>query len=265
MKKCAFCSAQAKKLSREHIWDDWLNNVLPTQRFRVRKQLVNGKLLEYDAVRVEETVEAVCGDCNSGWMSEISHRIKQTFSDVIVNFQSGTRISLLPSGIRLLAEYTFLKSVIGDYATGTENDPFFTRAARERFREHRIIPAEVQIWLAAFQGGQRYSGKFSTRFNAANDPGFQGLEFFTFTYVVGPIVVQCSAPRWKHIHQKANLLPKIDLDPTDCWKPAVTEFWPSDGSPVTWPSQKLLGDPVIKTFIDRPIVKLIWLRKAVGT
>lgn len=259
MKKCAFCPAEAKKLSGEHIWDDWLNKALPTQRFRVRKQTsLNGPLREYDARNIDERIPVVCTDCNSGWMSEITHRMKQTFCDAIVK---GASISLLPSGVRLLAEFAFLKSVIGDYATDSDS-PFFTRASRERFRESCIIPPEVQMWLSAFQGGQRYSGKFSTRVNTANDPGFEGLEFFTFTYVVGQLVLQSSTPRWREIHQKARVLPKLDLDANAYWRPATIEFWPNDGFPISWPPEKYLGDLTIHHFIDRPPLKLIWFQKA---
>jgi len=90
----------------------------------------------------------------------------------------GKRTSLSPLDIRLLAVFGFMKCVVGDHAT-REEDPFFPTAARESFKTSLTIPPEVQMWIAAFQGAYRYSGKFTTSPLAPSDLGpLEGIEYY---------------------------------------------------------------------------------------
>jgi hypothetical protein len=115
VKRCAFCPTEAKKLSREHIWDDWLNRTLPTKQYRVRQRFSQlDPFREYDARKLNETLAVVCEQCNGTWMSDLSNRAKQAFSEIIVN---GVTVTLSPADTKLLAAYTFLKCVVGDHAT----------------------------------------------------------------------------------------------------------------------------------------------------
>jgi hypothetical protein len=247
VKRCAFCPTEASKLSGEHIWDDWLNRALPTERFRVRQRLSRlDPFREYDATVLKEKLPVVCEKCNNTWMSDITDRVKRSCQDAIID---GAPLSLLPGNIALLAAFAFLKSVVADHATQLD-DPFFTRGARERFRESLAVPTQVQMWIAAYQGAYRYSGKCDTGILTPSQPGpLYGIEFYAFTYVVGHLVLQTLAPRWKDIRHRTKLLPV--LNPDAYWNPAVIKFWPDNGSSVSWPPSKYIGDDTIEKFIDR--------------
>ncbi len=201
MKCCAFCPTEAKKLSGEHIWDDWLNRALPTKRFRVRQRFSQlDPFRQYDAVALKEKLSVVCETCNNKWMSDVSNRAKKVLHEMVV---AGKRTILFQADLRVVAAFGFMKCVVGDHATRGE-DPFFSRAARERFRTSLTIPSEVQMWIAAFQGAYRYSGKFTTSLLAPSEPGpLEGIEFYSHTYVIGHLVLQTLAPGWKRVHDRA--------------------------------------------------------------
>lgn len=206
MNRCAFCPTEATKLSGEHIWDDWLNRALPSKRFKVRQKWNRlDPFREYGArIIIKERLPVVCESCNNTWMSDLTNRTKQAFSEMIVN---GTPTILQPKDVDLLAAFTFMKAVVADHATD-KGEPFFVEDVRERFRESLSVPPQVQMWIGAYQGIQRYGGGFVTNVLAPDKPGpLYGIEFYSFTYVVGRLVLQLLAARWNDVHRKGHPLP----------------------------------------------------------
>lgn len=201
---------------------------------------------EYDSLVINEKLPVVCEKCNNTWMSDLTGRVKQFFKDAIID---GTTLNLEPNSIALLAAFAFLKAVVANHAI-PNNDPFFTRAARERFRQSLVIPPHAQMWVAAYQGPYRYSGKCNAGILVPTDLGpYQKIEFFAFTYVVGHLVLQVLAPRWKDVRDRGSALPLHEPQPN--WNPAVITFWPSSGASASWPPPKYIGDDTIEQFIDR--------------
>ena len=245
--KCAFCLEDAVERGGEHIWDDWLNRALPRTRFRIAQQRSPVEpFRQYYARALNEKMAVVCEHCNSTWMSDVTNQIRQTFSELILN---GAPVCVLPAGVELLAAFAFMKSVVADHGA-RRDEPFYTRAVRERFREMLTIPTDVQVWIAAYQGAQRYSGRFSTNYLKVENRGpLYGVEFYSFTYVVGQLVLQTLTPRWKDIRRRGRPIPL--LDPSPSWNPAVSRVWPSDRGPVTWPPEKYIGDDMIQGLVDR--------------
>jgi hypothetical protein len=213
----------------------------------MRKRLSPNKpFWEYDKKRLDEKISVVCKTCNNGWMSDLTGELKKGFSDLIV---SASPLSILPNGIPILSAYTFLKAVVADHTQLNSDEPFFSLAARERFRASLAVPANVQIWIAAFRGKHRHSGRFVSGL-LIPDPGpLSGVEFFTFTYVVGHLVLQLVASRWKDVRFRGRI--PLMLKPNVYWEPAALRIAPYDGFPISWPPPKYLGDNVIDTFVYR--------------
>jgi hypothetical protein len=129
-KKCAFCDSDAE--SGEHLWDNWLNEVLPKKtRFDASKRLsLNAKPIKFVTVGLNEKVPVVCPNrCNSGWMSGLTAKVKVRFCGSIMNADP---FSLTPKDAALLAAFTFMKAAVMDYCYG--DGPFFIRQAREQLR-----------------------------------------------------------------------------------------------------------------------------------
>ena len=147
---CAFCPADAVEKGGEHIWDDWLNKAQPKKSlFRARKRYaIDSPVIEYDTVGFNEQLPVVCEPCNSGWMSILTHRVKQTFSRAILD---GEPFMLDLRDAALFAAFSFMKAVITNHALPDE--PFFTRAARERFTGLSRDPALDSVLACGVPGG----------------------------------------------------------------------------------------------------------------
>jgi hypothetical protein len=129
-------------------------------------------------------------------------------------------------------------------------EPFFTRAARERFRTSLVLPPLIKAWLAAYQGEARMSTRNNFSIVSTSEPGpLYGIEFGGFTYVVGKLALQLLAPRWKRINHRGR--PLLSLTPNAYWEQATVLFWPHNGSFLSWPPPKYLGDNTVKAFIER--------------
>jgi len=245
---CAFCPADAVEKGGEHIWDDWLNKVQPKKAlFRARKRYtIDSPTIQYATASFAEKLPVVCEKCNSGWMSVLTNKTKQAFSQAILE---GEPFTLELRDAALLAAFSFMKAVVTNHAI--PDDPFFTRAARERFRTSLAIPPWVQCWLAAYQGESRFSTKNSMSIFGQNDPDSPicGMEFCSHSYVVGSLVLQLLAPRWKRIHDRGRGL--LMVDPAAIWSAAAIRFWPNDGTALSWPPPKYLGNDAIDLFIKR--------------
>src|SRR4029077_21126169 len=120
---------------------------------------------------------AACGPCNNNWMSCISTEVKNGF---LFSILDAAPLSILPSVCSLLTSYIFFKAAAYDYAH-PHVDPFFSRAARERFGLSREIPAGIQVWLAAFQGEAAYSGRCIARHTESTTPPLEGCQWLATT------------------------------------------------------------------------------------
>jgi hypothetical protein len=246
-RRCAFCPADAVETGGEHLWDAWLNKALPETRYRARKRYsLDSPLIEYDTDSLNEKLPVVCTECNSGWMSALSLKVKDRFSRAMLN---GEPFSLGARDAAILAAFTFMKAVVSNYVE-SKYEPFFTRAARERFRISLILPTMLKAWFAAFQGEARIITRSNFSIVSTSDPGpLYGIEFGGFTYVVGKLALQLLAPRWKHLNDRGR--PLLSLTPNAYWDQATVLFWPHNGSFFSWPPPKYLGDDTIQAFIER--------------
>lgn len=249
MKMCAFCTADAVEDGGEHIWDNWLNKELPQTKYHARKQLSpDGPVIEWEANKLTEKLPTVCTTCNNGWMGALTGKTKLIFSRAILH---GEPFILSPRDAALLAAFAFMKAVVTDHAIDAEgHGPFFSRAARERFKASLEVPPMVKIWLFCFQGEARMSTKNNFGvFNIVDEYSpLDGHQFCSHTYIVGKLGLQLLGVRWKDIRNSGK--PLNSFNPNGHWEPATLLFWPYS-SAVSWPPAKYLGDDNIKTFIQR--------------
>ena len=155
-------------------------------------------------------------------MVRLSLKLKDRFSRAMLDAEP---FSLGARDAAILGAFTFMKAVITDHLINP-NDPFFTRAAWERFRAS-LTPSPLKIWFAAFQGRSRISTRNNLSLVSTSEPGpLYGVQFCSHTYVVGNLALQLLAPRWKHIRDRGR--PLISLRPDAYWDQAVTLFWPHD-------------------------------------
>lgn len=248
-RKCAFCDRESVTKGGEHLWDDWLNEELPKKtRFNAKKRLsLDFSPIQFVSSGLNEKVPAVCGECNAGWMSALTAKVKERFSATILE---GAPFSLAGEDARILAAFTLMKAMVKNYGYPNDDEPFFTRASCERLRVSLTIPSHVKMWFAAFQGTSRYSFHSNFYIVSTSEPGpLEGMEFFCYTYVLGNLALQLLAPRWKYVGHRD--WPLVSLIPNRCWDLAAIQFWPLPDQAPLWPPEKYIGDRTFDQFIYR--------------
>ncbi|MGA3032680.1 MAG: hypothetical protein ABSD70_05325 [Terracidiphilus sp.] len=247
IKTCAFCDAKAVTKGGEHLWDDWINQEInPKTRFNATKSWSKDlPPVKFSKRGLKEKIPTVCTPCNGGWMSALTARMKERFQAAILD---GAPFSLDIKGAHLLTAFTLMKAIVKDCSH--RDEPFFTRDAREQLRKTLAIPPLVKVWFSMYEGAARLNFRSNLYAVTPDTPGpLYGLEFFCYTYVVKNLTLQLLAPRWRDIRHRDR--PLITLSPDSYWQPAATQFWPFNGSNLSWPPEKILSDRVIEQFINR--------------
>lgn len=246
---CAFCSRDAVKKGGEHIFEDWINKALPPVLYLSRTRYTkDSPTIESTADSLNEKLPVVCADCNNGWMSTLTTKVKDRFGRAMLD---GEPFSLGARDAAILAAFTFLKAAVTNHFTSDCHgaEPFFTRAARERFRTSLVIPPFVQIWVAAFES-ELFMNTYNRLSVVSPDGGpLYGMHFCSFTYIVGKLTLQLLAPGWKNINDRWR--PLLCLEPDVRWKEADMLFWPHAGTFISWPPAKYIGDDLIEAYIER--------------
>ena len=245
-RKCAFCPADAVETGGEHVFDNWVNKALPNTRYyALRIDSLNSPVVRYKTNSLNEKIPTVCKQCNNGWMSLLSLKVKERFGRAMLN---GEPFSLGPRDAAILAAFTFMKAVVTNH--NLDGEPFFTRAARERFRINLIVAPLTRVWFAAFQGKARMNTRNYLSIVSTNAPGpLCGLEFCSFTHIIGKLALQLLAPRWKHIMDRGR--PLFSLSPNAYWQRTAILFWPHEGGFLSWPPAEYIGDDAVQGFIER--------------
>ena len=126
-RRCVFCG-RGGPLTREHVIPRWLTDVLPEQaRFRGHDQQVvlqppsgarSRLVLPHREMREPfnaMTVKAVCGNCNSGWMSGIEEAGRPAISGLV----RGEPQELEAADVKAIATWS-VKTVLMAQLTGVE-------------------------------------------------------------------------------------------------------------------------------------------------
>lgn len=194
---------------------------------------------------MDQKTNVVCKTCNETWMSDIESAARLTLSNMI---RDGASVTLLTPGIVSLATFAFKCAVIGNHMS-PDGPPFFSPGVRRKFRETLRIPDGVQIWVAAFQGLYRFSGRCAPYYAKATADPLLDLRFYIFTFAVGHLAFQVLAPKWAKLYsQRPTRLLTDDFRP---WDRAATRIFPYDGFPVSWPPALYLDDDGFDTFKHR--------------
>ena len=127
MRQCAFCPSTAS-LTGEHLRSDWVNKLLEgrTHRYDIYQRSYGTAPTRWTDKRFDVKANVVCGDCNSGWMSEVDNDAKHRLQDIILH---DCNVCILPEGLTAIAAYTMKSAFVGDCIT-RHREPFFDQQTR---------------------------------------------------------------------------------------------------------------------------------------
>jgi hypothetical protein len=190
----------------------------------------------------DRKVEAVCGDCNNGWMSKLETAVQPMLSGII---RDGTSMRFSSRDVTRLAAFTFKNAVIANYLN-PKREPFFTRAIREKVGSTGRIPPDVQMWIAGLAAttttgafwGYVIGPQVKARNSLLND-----LEVYVFNFAIGYLVLQLRAFRYATLLNRGKRVP-VGLGQNVFWDPFATQFWPA-GVAFRWPPEKYLSEGIV--------------------
>jgi len=240
MAQCIFCASVAS--SREHLWSDWINGILPKSTYTFKKVdavTKRERVWEDDELNVKSKL--TCIGCNTGWMSRVENDDAKPSLGPLIR---GTSARVIP--IRLLISigiFLFMKSVVADHV-GTGGDPFFTIEERYSFRNELSIPSGLSMWIGALEDSSR--GTFKTLHVVPRAATENDFGLYIFTFVVGHLVLQLVGAKWATHNLRTILPPKQRESDSDY----MTWFWPITSS-VRWPPPKYIPVSLLDNLTNR--------------
>lgn len=211
-----------------------MNGLFPQGHITFRKLALNGAVIkQWPAKEINLQANAVCGTCNSGWMSRIEEQYaKPAMTDLILGNRVGALSRKRAKGLSLFA---FKTAVIAN-CTLPEDHFFFTKSERYTFRESLTIPPEVTMWLVGMEpvrGGG--IGSHNVYYGSS-------LALNICSFWVGQLGFQVVSAKSIRAH-------KLESLPTP---PGLTFcFYPTLEPGISWPRKKVLSVQAFNDFSNR--------------
>jgi hypothetical protein len=221
-RECAFCLARAN--SREHLWSDWLNEILPgRKRFTMRDG--NKEIIEdWVKPKLDWRAKVVCEECNHGWMSDLENvHAKPTMTDLILGKLD---VPVDQTRANSIALFAFKTAVVFDHL-GRGGAPFFERSARHEFRNSLTIPYNVDMWMTGFAPSG--SGFAQTVYHDGQVSPDKTLGMYVCTYSIEHLVIQVVGYKEQGLHQVTS---KNHFQ--------AIPFWPEIQDAFVWPAAEAL-------------------------
>lgn len=151
--KCIYCGA-ARKITREHIWPDWLKAYIKKDRlsYTHRVAVVHPSHVEESIKKIDgdprsRRIKAVCSTCNSGWMSALQTTAKRS----VIPLVSGVPTFLNSAQQTNLAAWAGMAVMAAEFAT--PDKVAISPDDREYLRLHRELPRNWRVWIAHYLRG----------------------------------------------------------------------------------------------------------------
>jgi hypothetical protein len=233
---CLFCGARAG--SREHLWPDWLNNVLPdytdttytlggqrgTQSWSSKKPATH-------------KIGAVCTDCNTGWLSRLETAAKPLLTPLI----TGHKQRLNAEAELIIAAWAFKIAILGEYLD--PSSAVIDREARRWLFDHGEPAAETYVYLGAtdarWPGDTHYSDKKMALHPIAGAVS-EGLVGNVSTILIKHLALQVG---WSPLNG-AKFMYQAPFDGS------LAQIWPILAGSVQWPPGLVLQPPIVGQLID---------------
>jgi hypothetical protein len=222
-KGCAFCPETAK-LSAEHLWSNWMNELFPGKKHFTNKNEHGEIAADWSSHKLDWKARIVCEPCNNTWMSDIESRAKSAMTDFILGKQGPISQSCADS----IALFGFKSAVIFDHIR-RDREPFFSRSIRHGFRESLAIPASVRMFMAGFL--PRGKGHVHSCYHEGALSATDRVKLYVCTYAVGHLVFQV-------VGQKQGFA-TVTLQPRE-FRSFASEFWPWVTDSSSWPPANVL-------------------------
>jgi hypothetical protein len=138
---------QERPFTREHVIPQWVRKILKTGPVEITKRST-GERVRYDQTLTLVVSDAVCVECNGGWMKRLGERVIEDVEAAIF----GKAIALTPDRARILATWANERALMFELALKEARERWFAPSSNLRWLyAHRDDPtpsAGCQVWMA---------------------------------------------------------------------------------------------------------------------
>jgi hypothetical protein len=243
--KCVFCSSHGR-LTREDPIPGWvartLRDMYPGSRgIQVVTTITNGDVILHERTRKFGAADVyklpvVCEKCNTGWMSQLENRAKQSLKPMI----RGIRCGLLFNQQTDIATWVMLKALSFDLIE-TSQYPTFEPEDYHNFFSVRKPGPLFQAWLGRYEGEanemiRHYISPVTTGQEHEGLPA-ESPHAMQFTLIVGSLLIQAVCVNSKTQSYPARIT-RSEPNPLTIriWPAARTVDWPP---PLRWKPDNL--------------------------
>ena len=236
---CIFCGGSP--LTKEHIWSDWLDSILPrgsSHRSEARETTVVDAVVEglpvYRPIQKHERVRegavhstktrTVCKRCNGGWMKEIVDRAKAV-AERVIRLQAHV---LSPDDQVRLATWLALSAVMRDqkaiaHPQKIQSDVLHHLSSRS------LPPPDVFVAVGAFLGPKSVADSYNVRVAREIDAPHKIVSSMHSVAVsMGGLFAVMIVP-WRVAPGLLEQLPALYAD-------SLTQIWPPQDRDIPWPN-----------------------------
>ena len=221
---CIFCGADAD--SREHLFPDWLNDLIIVDGADAHHFLIlGGELAEqrqYGARNVaSQTAKVVCRSCNNGWMSTLESDAKPSLGRMIANGK--TRLNVRQQLI--VARWAIKTAMVAESAQYGEN--CFTQDERHLTRDGNI-PIRPRVSLAAYDMSEPNATRYTRGLGVVNRAGEFFADFYAHTIQIGHLVLSVrGTPTFRAADNRSlDTVARPRLIEIPVWPPVEACEWP---------------------------------------
>jgi hypothetical protein len=218
---CIFCGRTP--VTREHLWPDWLQRDLEIREpFEIRIEQehdgVETRDIRFEAPPFNQTVRAVCAECNNGWMSEMEAAAKPILWPLI--HAEGRRLDAAEQ--RVLARWALLKACVFDELHPGEG--VVLPAHREYLYEHRDPPPHgFWVTLATYEAEElRHYAHQGLRLSRGDAPAPPGPNVYFVTITAGALVVHVTGSGLSDLPVGIPLPFRDELGVIGIWPPTAS-------------------------------------------
>jgi hypothetical protein len=255
--KCIFCERQPPdvKITREHIFADWLRQhfrrdastshthgtiVWPTPIASVQDGVLSTKKLPGHSG--SRKVRAVCGSCNSTWMS---NKIEDAVKPILTSMMRSQPSNIDQKQQKILALWATKITMVGDYLD--KQHSVVTQIDRTHFMNNLTPPPGWHVWVASY-GGQLwrelalFQHQGSLELPSADDaaPTQHNLELTTLG--IGDLLFLVVNSSWD------RLWPILEQIVGNNDGAGFCRLWPPLSQQISWPRWSILGDNEARYF-----------------
>jgi hypothetical protein len=235
MRLCLFC--QKGRLTREHVWAQWLTKQLKAELFRVVTESPSTPSITRITKELDMKARAVCKTCNGGWMSALESAVKGLLAPMISD--RSLRTVLSSDHQTLLATWASKSAMVLEHASPRAKK-IYTFDQRHYLKENRRPPRGIAVCLASYNGTRRLHSTLKNLSAATGD------RVQTTTVAIDRIILQVTAGPWP-----TDRPHRVISGEQRRWEASVVDIWPIQRREVAWPPLQRITDEDLYAFADR--------------